>query len=297
MASRTWLRARSDMSHSGSLSSLAHLPSRLSPYLAGPGLASQNIAECSGSNRSCRSCAPRHVAGAPGLLHVGAKARRDIGADRDAADAAGGVERDRRGILTRQLAKSRIGDQASLDRSRQVAGGVLDADDAVQLGQPRHRFHRHVDHRAARHIVHEDGQTDRVVDRLEMAVEALLARFIIGRHHHHHSIGAGFLARLGVMDADGRRGGARTGDHGHPAGRRLDAQRDNARVFGIRKGCRLAGRAAGYEALRAFGDLPLDKRLERALVDSSPGHGGYQRYQRSAEHVVLPTFMNASARP
>ncbi len=91
------------------------------------------------------------------------------------------------------------------------------AGDVLQLEQARHGLDRHVDHRARRDVVDDDRDADRVVDRLEVLVEALLGRLVVVRRDDQHRVGARLLRVTGEVDrlAGVVRAGA--GDHRHPA--------------------------------------------------------------------------------
>jgi hypothetical protein len=95
------------------------------------------------------------------LLELGAKPRRDVRGDRDAADAAMGVEAKRGASLPDSWMKSGPAGDALLADALKLAGRVLDADDARQLRQLAHGFGRHVDDRAAGDVVDDDRQRRR----------------------------------------------------------------------------------------------------------------------------------------
>ena len=95
-----------------------------------------------------------------------------------------------------------------------VAGGVLDADDVLQLEKPRHGLDRHVDHRARRDVVDDDRDADRVVDRLEVLVEPFLGRLVVVGRHDEERVGAGLLGMARELDRLGGDVRAGAGDTG-----------------------------------------------------------------------------------
>lgn len=83
-------------------------------------------------------------------LKLGTKARRDIGGDRNAADAAMGVKAERRAILARQLDKILAAGNALFGNPIEFAGRILDADDILmRFDQRTHGFRRHARYFAA----------------------------------------------------------------------------------------------------------------------------------------------------
>ena len=159
-----------------------------------------------------------------------------------------------------------------------LAGRVLDADDVLQLEEPRHGLDRHVDHRARRDVVDDDRNADRVVDRLEVLVEALLVRLVVIGRHDQHGVGARLLGVAGKVDRLGRVVGAGAGDHRHPALRHLDADFDDALVLVVAQRRAFAGRADRHEAVacpprsasrRRRGRRPRRARRSRIGVTSA----------------------------
>jgi len=104
------------------------------------------------------------------------------------------------GILTRQLVEILTQFGALLRDPHHARGRVLDAGYILQLEQPRHGVHAHVDHRTRRNIVDDDRNSDRIVDRLEVLVHALLGRLVVVGRHHQNRIGAGLFGVLGELD-------------------------------------------------------------------------------------------------
>src|SRR6266851_7985160 len=99
---------------------------------------------------------PRHrleIAALPRLVEVGAEPRRDIGGHRDAAMAALREIRHHGDVLARELAEIRADGEPGAQRPGEIHRRILDADDILQLGEPCHRRHRHVDNAAWRDVV------------------------------------------------------------------------------------------------------------------------------------------------
>ena len=59
------------------------------------------------------------------------------------------------------------------------------------------RRRQDVDDGAHRHVVDDDRQVDRVADRLEVEVEALLRRLVVVAGRVQHGVGAGLLGEAG----------------------------------------------------------------------------------------------------
>ncbi|MBS1163962.1 MAG: hypothetical protein H6R03_1858 [Burkholderiaceae bacterium] len=72
----------------------------------------------------------------------------------------------------------------------QVAGGVLDADDPRHLRQPQRGLGRQVGHRAARHVVQDDRQVDRLGHLAEVLVQPFLRRLVVVRHDLQRGVGS-----------------------------------------------------------------------------------------------------------
>ena len=175
-----------------------------------------------------------------------AQHRHDVGRHRNAAVAAGQAERRLAGIVAGQQQELIAQPAAQARHPRDVARGVLQADDARQLGQPADR---HVVQRAggARgHVVEDDGKADRVVDGAEMHHHAGLGRLEIRRRDAEQRRGAGAFRRARQLDRRGRVVAAGAGDHRHAPGRRRDRRaprRDDARppsAAAPRRSCRTA---------------------------------------------------------
>ncbi len=78
--------------------------------------------------------------------------------------------------------------------------------------------------------------------------------------------------------------------------RRVDHDLDHAFVLGMAQRRAFAGRATGHKAMAALGDMPVDQRAQRVLVDLVVFQRGHQCWHRAADrlavcksHDVLPS--------
>ena len=169
-----------------------------------------------------------------------------------------------------------------------IGGRVLDADDAGDLRQAKHRVVREIRHRAAGHVVQDHRQVDRLGDLAEVAVQAFLRRLVVVRHDRQAGGGAGFLRRLGELDRFGRRVAAGAGDDRDAPARVLHGDADQLLVLVEVDGRRFAGRADDDDAVRALGGVPVDeipeaREVERAVL----AHGSDDGDQAAGDHADL----------
>ena len=158
--------------------------------------------------------------------------------------------------------------RALLRDARHVGGRVLHARDVLELIEPLHGVDRHVDHRARRDVVDDDRNADRVVDRLEVLVHALLRGLVVIGGDDQHGVGAGLLGVLRKIDRllGGVR--ARARDDRDPALGLIDAPLDDLIVLVVRERRALAGGSDRHQSVGALGDLPFDNVAERLFVDA-----------------------------
>ena len=202
-----------------------------------------------------------------------AQHRHDVGRHRNAAVAAGQAERRLAGIVAGQQQELIAQPAAQARHPRDVARGVLETDDARQLGEPPDR---HVVQRAggARgHVVEDDGKADRVVDGAEMHHHAGLGRLEIRRRDAEQRGGAGAFRRARQLDRRGRVVAAGAGDHRHAPGGRRDRPRHDAMMLVRRQQRRLAGRAARHQGGYAAIDQAVAEGLQGVEVDLAQGIG------------------------
>ena len=225
-ASVAWLTGTS-----GKRVSARTRPSRLSAYFAPLTPGSAKIAACSGVRRSWIFSAWRPVALERRLHQFRAEAGRDIRGHRNAAVPAGGHRRERRHVFARKLDKVRAHRVPLARHAADVAGRVLDADDVGQFGKPLHRVDRHVDDASRGNVVDDDRNSDRVVDGLEVLVEAFLRRLVVIGRDDQNGVRAALLGVAASSIASRGVVGARAGDHRNPAARFVDADVDGAAVL------------------------------------------------------------------
>ena len=225
-------------------------------------------------------------------LQLGAEPRRHVRHHRDAAVAAGRVVGERGHVLAGELDEIGAHGVPLLRDAGEIGGRVLDAGDVRQFVEPRHGRHRHVDHRARRDIVDDDGDADGVVDRLEMPVKPLLARLVVIGRDDEQGIGAGFFRMAGERDRLGGVVGAGAGDHRHAAARRVDAPFHHLLVLVMGQGRAFAGRPDRHEAVGAVLDLPFDMGAEGLLVDGAV----LERRHQSGERAPQPPIASHDGR-
>src|SRR6185312_13844619 len=76
---------------------------------------------------------------------------------------------------------------------------------------------------------------------------------------------------------------ARTGDHGHPSFRLVDAHLDDPMMLGMAERRAFAGRAHGNETVRALLDLPGDETPKGRLIERAVLEWRDQGSERSPE--------------
>ncbi len=107
----------------------------------------------------------------------------------------------------------------------------------------------------------------------EVSDETRLARLVVIAGDGENGVGAGRLGEARKLDRLGRRVRPGAGDDRDAPRRRFDAQIDEATVLGVAQRRRLAGGAAGNEAVRPGLDLPMDEPLIDVLVNPSSLEG------------------------
>ncbi len=216
-------------------------------------------------------------------LELGAQPRRHVRGHRDAAVPAMRHEAERGRILAGELIEAFPHGVALLRDAHHIGGGILHAGDVLELEQPLHGLDRHVDHRARRNVVDDDGDSDGVVDRLEVLVEPFLGRLVVVRGDDQHGGGTGLFGMLRQFDrlAGRVRPGAR--NHRHAAFGLLDAPLHHLPVLLVRERRALAGGAHRNQPIGALGDLPIDQVAERLLVQRAVAEGSDERGERALE--------------
>ena len=209
--------------------------------------------------------------------------------------AAIGEIGERGAVLAGQEAEI-LADRLALEqRAGEVGGGVLDADDIGDLGQPRHRLDAHVDHRAAGDVVNEDRDVGSRRHRREMGIKPGLSGLVVIRRDHQRRVGAHPLGVLGKARRLLGRVRSGAGDHRHPPADGLDANLGHPAVLGVAEGGRFAGGSARHHAMHPLADLPIDEFLERLLRHLAVLERRDERGDRSLEHGRPPGAATAAA--
>src|SRR5690606_26884641 len=231
------------------------------------------------------------VAGKRRMLELGAEPGRHVRGDRDAAHPAVRVEAERGRVLARKLDEVAPAGCALLAHPLDLAGGVLDADDAGKPRQFAHRLRGHVDHRARRDVVDDDGKVAGIVHRLEMGDETALRGLVVIGRDDERRVRARLLGMLDEGDALRRVVRACAGDHRHPAGGGLHHFLDHAAMFLVRKGRAFAGGADGNKAVGALGDMPVHECLERVEIQCAVPERRDEGDEGPFEHDTLPAVL------
>ena len=230
---------------------------------------------------SARSRSPDHRRGAQ-LVHL---ARHDVGDDGDVADTAGEQALHRRRVVAGDDGEPVL---AALDEVTDALDGaerLLDADDAGQAGQARAGLGRHVERRAAGHVVEDLGDVDGAGDRLEVAEEPLLRRLVVVGRDEQAGVGAGRPRVARQLDRLGRGVRPGAGDDRYPPAHVAHDLADDDGVLGHRQRRRLPGGADRDDRVGALLDVELDEGGERLVVDGAVvEHRGDQRHHAALEH-------------
>ena len=121
--------------------------------------------------------------------------------------------------------------------------------------------------RAARDVVEDDRDIDRVEHLLEVVVDALLIRLVVVRGDHEEPIDADLLELQGLVVALAGAVGASAADDGDRTSHMLDRELRDRDVLCVCHGRRLARRAQHEDAIRAIRHLELQDLVERGIVD------------------------------
>ena len=218
------------------------------------------------------------------LVH---QAGGDVGGDAHIALAATQHQRHGGRVITRVHRKTlgHVADQPL--RTLDVARGFLDTHDAGHLRQAQHGVVGHIGHGAAGHVVKHRGQVaHRFGDGLEMLVLALLCGLVVVGHHLQLAVGTDALGKLGQLDGFLGGIGAAAGHDGHTFGGLLYRHADDLAVlFDIHRR-RLTRGAHHADAVRAFGDVPVDQFAQGGVIHAAVfvhrGHQGHDAASNGA---------------
>src|SRR3974390_494707 len=193
-------------------------------------------------------------------------------------------EAERSAVLAGHLVEVPAHRFALLRDAHHIGSRVLHTGDVLAFEEPLYRVDRHVDDRARRDVVDDDWNTDRVVDRLEVLVQALLRGLVVVGRDDQDGIRTRIFRVLGEVDGLAGRVGARPPDHGDALLGLVDAPFDHALVLVMAQGWAFARGPHWHEPVRAFGDLPVDQGTERRLVHAAVlerRHAGSERTSKA----------------
>jgi len=157
------------------------------------------------------------------LVHAEEPLGVDVRRRENPAVGAVGEHRVEPRVVAGQHGESLRAQAQQLDRLREVARGVLHADDVRQLPQPQQRLVREVDARAVGNVVDQDPLVGRLGDPREVLPHPVLARPVVVRAHRDDARervtlealqGLQDLRRRVAADADEHRHAPRDEAHG-----------------------------------------------------------------------------------
>src|SRR5579872_1404121 len=132
------------------------------------------------------------------------------------------------------------------------------------------------------------------MDRLEMRIKPLLRGLVVIGGNNERGIGPGPLRVAGEFDRLGGRVRSGARDHWNPALGDLDRELHHPLMLGMAERRRFAGRAAGHDPMRAFADLPIDKRAKSLLIHGTVAERRDESGDRALEHRYPPHSRLAS---
>jgi hypothetical protein len=181
------------------------------------------------------------------------------------ADAAELEERERDRVVAGVEVEPRLlGDEPRLV---EVVVRLLDGDDVLDLGEPRHRGGLHVDHDPRRDVVVDHRPVRRGRDLLHVADDGPLRRLVVVRRDDEDPVDA--EPRRLAREVHGMGGvvGAGAGDHRRAVADRLDGRPEEIELLVVGQRRRLAGRAADDETVGAVVDEERRQLAEPLDVD------------------------------
>src|SRR4051794_40145122 len=123
-----------------------------------------------------------------------------------------------------------------------------------------------------------------------MRREPRLAGLVVIGDDDQRRIGAHVGRGADPLDRCRRRVSAATRDDGHPALHDLDSVGDQLSMLVCGQGRDLAGRPAGHQRIRAFGNLPFHEAGECVLSDTAAGKWRHQRRNRAEKHELASSI-------
>src|SRR6266404_1016054 len=190
-----------------------------------------------------------------------------VGGDGDQAAAAERDEGKRQGVVAgedEEILGNEVEDGAHLG---DAAGGFLDADDVLDLGEAENGRRLNIDAGAALNAVENDRQVYRGGDGFEVLEEAFLRGLVVVGSDGEDAVGAEFLEFVGEGDDFGGVVPTRAGEDGHFALGNFEGNFDDAKMLGVSERGAFASGAAGDEKVDACIDLTLYERAEGGFVE------------------------------
>src|SRR5205823_9078581 len=150
---------------------------------------------------------------------------------------------------------------------RDIARGLLDTDDVLDLRQPLHRGRLEVHARASLHAVENDRQRYGLRDRAIVLEKALLRRLVVIRCDRENSIGAKLRQFVRQRDHFGGVIAARARKNWHLPVSQLNRNLHDAQLFFVRQRRTLTSRSARNEKLYSRINLPSHQSAQRGFVE------------------------------
>ncbi len=216
------------------------------------------------------------LAGQRQVLHLGHQLGGHVGRHRDTTLTAADVVDHGGGIFTGEPGERLLDQLALHPGAGQIAGRILHPGDARQLGQAGQGRRLHVDDRARRDVVDDDGLAGGVVHRLEVVIEPLLIGAIVVTGHVQGGIGPHLLGIAGVFDGFNRIVGTGPGNHRDAASHQFDHQLHHPAMLVVGQGRTLARGAHRHYAVGTLFDMPLHQTRQRLFIQLALSKGGDQ---------------------
>src|SRR6266403_27440 len=211
-----------------------------------------------------------------------------VGGDGDQAAAAERNQRKRQGVVAgddEEILGNEIEDGAHLG---DAAGGFLDADDVLDLGEAENGGRLDVDASAALNAVENDGYVDSRGDSFKVLEEAFLCGLVVVGSDGEDAVGAEFLQFCGERSDFGGVVATRSGEDRHFALGNFEGDLDDAKMLGVNERGAFASGAAGDEEVDARVDLTLYERAEGGFVERAVvAKWCYECSTGSSKHFML----------
>ncbi len=207
--------------------------------------------------------------------------RHGVGRPPDPAGGAGHEGEGRQGIAARQHLAAGAHQVLQV---HQVALGVLDVLDVVELQQAGIDLRRDVEAGMLRDVVEHDGDRDGLGNGLEVIEHAAGVRSLEVGRQDHERIGPLALGALRLLDGLGSADGRCLGHHRHPPVDVGDADLDDARLLVLAQIGELAGPGAEHDAVHPGLQHGVQVVAQARLVERLAGLVERRRQRR--HHAV-----------